>query len=273
MMTPSFSYADPSQPWHVQAFIRLIERLTGQPELERLYLENQHAPRQGESFWAAAVRHLNLRPVLTGFPLLEVPKTGPLVAVANHPFGVLDGIVMCWLMEQIRPDFKVLTNAVLLKAPEARPFLIPIDFEPTAQAHQTNLASRDAARRHLADGGSLILFPAGGVSTAPDRWGRMLATDAPWQPFTAQLIERSQATVLPVLFDGQNSRLFQIASHLNQHMRVALIFREVRRRMGSQVPMRVGPPIRFADMPKGLGRKGLAQWLCDQTYGLGPVSP
>ena len=67
------------------------------------------------------------------------------------------------------------------------------------------------------------MFPAGGISTAPDRLGRERATDAPWQPFTAQLVQRSRATVVPVCFEGQNSRLFQIVSHLIFYIVMSMI--------------------------------------------------
>jgi putative hemolysin len=190
------------------------------------------------------------------------------VVVANHPYGVLDGIVISWLVEKVRNDFLVLTNAVLLRAPEVQAFVLPVDFSPTEEATQTNLKSRAAARDHLAKGGCVVIFPAGGVSTAPDRLGRMPAVDAPWQPFTAQLVHRGKATVVPICFMGQNSRIFQIASHLSATLRLSLIFREVKNRIGTSMAVAIGAPIPYAGLAAIKDRQALADELRAKTYAL-----
>ena len=117
-------------------------------------------------------------------------------------------------------------------------------------------------------GGCVIVFPAGGVSTSPDKLGRRPAMDAPWQPFTVQLIQRSKATVVPIFFGGQNSRLFQIASHLNQTLRLSLIFKEVRDRIGTILPIAIGDPIDGAAFAAATDRKAVALELMRRTYAL-----
>ncbi len=263
-----FSYSDESQSPLKRGAIRLIERATGQPELERLYFENQRNPVPGETFFQAAIRRLDLNVVFDELRLAAIPKTGPLVVVANHPYGVLDGLVLCWLVEKVRRDFLVLTNSVLLRAPEARPYLLAVDFAETREAFETNIGSRQAARRHLTHGGCLVVFPAGAVSTAPDRWGRRPALDAPWHPFAAQLIQRAKAPVVPFYFAGQNSRLFQIASHISATLRLSLIFKEVRDRMHTRLPVAVGDIIPFSAL-EGFGdRRSLVEELRRRTYAL-----
>lgn len=266
---PVFTYADPAFPRLKRGVIRLIETATGQPRLKRIYLDHRNAPVSGESFFTSAVRRLNLDVVIDEDRLAAVPRKGPLVVVANHPFGVLDGIVIAWLVERVRPDFLVLTNSALLGAPEVRPYLLPVDFSQTEEAMATNLKTRAAARQHLENGGCLVVFPAGGISTAPDRLGRKQAVDAEWQPFTSQLIQRSRATVLPVFFAGQNSRLFQIASHINASLRLSLIFKEMRDRIGARLPVVIGAPIPFADLAHLSDRKALTDELRRRTYALG----
>src|ERR1700722_8110127 len=145
-----FSYATASDPPIKRGLIRLVEKATGQPKLKRMYVHNQRFPRLGETFWQAAVRSLELDVRYDAHALAAVPKTGPVVFVANHPYGVLDGIVMAWLVSKARPDFLVLTHVVLTRAPEAAPFILPIDFSGAEGAEETNLASRAAARDHLA---------------------------------------------------------------------------------------------------------------------------
>ena len=180
-----FSYATASDPPLKRGIIRLVEKATGQPKLKRMYVQNQRFPRPNESFWQAAVRSLALDVRYDAHALAAMPKTGPVVVVANHPYGVLDGIVISWLVSKVRPDFVVLTNAVLMRAPEVHGFILPIDFSETEEAQQTNLASRAAARALLEKGGVVVVFPAGAVSTAPDKLGLKPAVDARWQPFVS----------------------------------------------------------------------------------------
>src|SRR5438309_11644566 len=127
----TFSYAAPDDPRLKRFVIRLIERMTGQPYLKWLYKEHRGHPVPGESFWDSAVRRLELKIVCDDARLVALAKTGPLVVVSNHPFGVLDGVVLCQLVSRVRQDFRVLINSVLYRAEEVRPYLLPIDFAET----------------------------------------------------------------------------------------------------------------------------------------------
>ena len=268
-----FSYATASDPPIQRALIRLVEKATGQPKLKRMYVQNQRFPREGETFWQAAVRSLELDVRYDPHALAAVPKTGPVVFVANHPYGVLDGIVMSWLVSKARPDFLVLTHIVLTRAPEAASSILPIDFSGAEGAEQTNLASRAAARAHLAKGGAVVVFPAGAISTAPDKFGLKPAVDGRWQPFVSQLIQRSKATVVPIWFGGQNSRLFQIASHVSLTLRLSLIFHEVKTRIGTALPVAIGAPIPFASLASVKDRQALADELRARVYALARLAP
>ena len=147
-----FSYATASDPPIKRGLIRLVEKATGQPKLKRMYVHNQRFPRLGETFWQAAVRSLELDVRYDAHALAATPKTGPVVFVANHPYGVLDGIVMAWLVSKVRSDFVVLTHIVLTRAPEAAGFILPVDFSGTEEAErrQSRLAgggARPACKR------------------------------------------------------------------------------------------------------------------------------
>jgi putative hemolysin len=113
-----------------------------------------------------------------------------------------------------------------------------------------------------------VVFPAGGVSTAPDKLGRRPAVDSPWRPFVSQLIQRAKATVTPIYFGGQNSRLFQIASHVSLTLRLSLIFHEVKTRIGTALPVAIGAPIAFAEIAHIRDRQALADELMARTYAL-----
>ncbi len=134
-------------------------------------MHNRRFLRPGESFFEAAARSLKLDVRYEPNALAAAPTTGRVVFVANQPYGVLDGIVMAWLVSKVRPDFVVLTHIVLTRPPEAAPFILPIDFSETEEAERTNLASRGAARAHLAKGGAVVVFPPARVRPRPTRIG------------------------------------------------------------------------------------------------------
>ncbi len=271
-MIETFSYAAPDDPALKRFVIRLIERMTGQPYLKSLYDDHRANPVPGESFWDSAIRRLNLRIVCNADALARLPRTGPLVVVANHPFGVLDGVIISNLVSKVRSDFRVLTNAVLYRAEEIRPHLLPVDFTETPEAMETNLKSRAAAKHHLMNGGCLIVFPAGGVSTTPTIWHRR-AVDAEWKNLTARLISQAKAPVVPVYFAGQNSRLFQLASHVSMTLRLSLLFKEVHDRIGSEVHVRIGEVIPWQALATIADRQTFMQRLRDATYALSGHMP
>jgi putative hemolysin len=266
-----FSYAAPDDPQLKRLVIRAIETMTGQPYLKSLYDEHRKNPVPGESFWSAAMRNLELKIDYNKEALARLPATGPLVIVANHPFGVLDGLIISYLTSMVRSDFLVLTNSVLYQADEIREHLLPIDFAETKEALDTNLKSRAAAKTHLMRGGALVVFPAGGASTAPKPWSKR-AVDAEWKNFAARLISSAKAPVAPVYFAGQNSRLFQIASHISMTLRLSLFFKEVYDKIGSELRVRIGDVIPFSELAH-LDRTKLMEHLREKTYALGASIP
>lgn len=267
----NFSYATPEDPALKRLLIRAVERMTGQPYLKRLYDDHRANPVSSQNFWAAALQRLEVTLNYNERALGGVPSSGGLVIVANHPFGVLDGLIISYLISKVRNDFIVLTNAVLYQAEEIRQHLLPIDFAETKEALSTNLKTANAAKAHLKHGGCVVIFPAGGASTTPTPWSRQ-ATDLEWKNFAARLIVGAKCTVLPVFFAGQNSRLFQIASHISLTLRLSLFFKEVYDKIGSTIHLRIGEPISFTDMA-ALDRIQLMEFLRKKTYALGAGLP
>ena len=238
---PTFSYASDEVSRLSQKIIRGIEKVTGQPRIRRIYENYTKLGRPPEMFWADAIAALRLRVEVTRGSIRALAPGGPQIVIANHPFGVIDGIIICQLVSQVRGDYKVMTHSILYQAPEVRRHIIPIDFSGSEGALAHNLRSRRDAHRTLADGGVVIVFPAGGVATAKTLRGP--AIDRPWGTFTAQLALRSNADVLPVHFSGQNSRLYQLASQVNLTLKLSLLFHEVKNKMGRRFPVANGEPI------------------------------
>ena len=265
---PQLSYAAYFDHPLKRGVVRAIERLSGQQKLQHLY-EIYRADLAHEPFFAAAVKLLELDVQFNSSRLAQIPEKGPLVVVANHPFGVLDGLMISWLISLRRTDFKVLTNAVLDGAPEARDWLLPIDFAGTREAQATNIATRAESLERLANGECIIVFPSGGVSTSPTPFAKA-AVDDTWKPFTAKLITKSGAKVTPIFFEGQNSRLFQWASHMAIELRLALVFREVKRRIGTAMPVHIGETLSAEQLSVAGKRDVLMQFLRRETYGMAP---
>ena len=268
--TKYFSYADPNDPIHRKALIRSIEFVTGQPYLYNIYRKYQKNPEKWKSFWDGCIDLLQLDVDFDEEKIKKIPSEGPLMIVANHPFGVLDGLVICWLTSKIRSEFKVLTHSLLLRASETKDFLLPIDFSESKNAMITNLETRKKARKILDEGGTIVVFPGGTVSTTK-RFYNKTALDPSWRNFTSRLIKRSKPTILPLHFTGQNSFLFQTASHLSETLRSSLLFHEVKRRINTKVPVIIGDPISYSDIDANLSNNELSEYLRNTTYKINPI--
>ena len=266
-----FTYSTPDQPAFQRVVIQAIERIGGQHKLRKLYLQHQKSVADGENFFSAALRLLRMEIDFDRDMLARTPATGPVLFISNHPYGVLDGITLTWLATRVRPDTKVLANDVLCQAPGAADNLLPVAFAPTREARETNVNSRLSAQNWLRQGHAVGIFPAGGVSTS-EKPLKGPAVDLPWAPFTAKLLRMSKATVVPVFFVGQNSRLFQLASHLSLTLRLSLVFRETARRIGTRLKVRVGTPVPFSDIAHIEDRNELVAELRKRTFDLAEAS-
>lgn len=268
---PGFTYSHPGMPRFRRGLIRAVERISGQPMLRGLYLDWAAAPPAGETVFDAALRLLRIAAEMRWHvPAAAVPKEGGLLLVANHPYGIVDGLALGQLGMRLRGNVQILTNAVLCQPPEVSQHLLPIDFSGTAEARKASAQSRRLAAELLAAGKAVAMFPAGGIATAnaPLR-GR--AFDAEWHSFMGRLATVPGVTVLPIFFHGQNSRLFQMASHLSYPMRLAMIFHETRRLMGRRLEMEIGAPVSSGAL-RALPKGEVAAKLRHSVMRLGGVS-
>ncbi|PZR00031.1 MAG: acyltransferase [Cereibacter sphaeroides] len=262
------SYARPEQSWFRRTLIRLVERASGKSKLERIYANWLAQPRDPqEPIFSAAIRMLHITPVVVAGSLTGIPRSGPVLVLANHPFGIIDGLLVGHLVALVRPDMKLMVHSLLCQPEEARDVVLPVDFGETEAARRTSLETRRQAAEWLDAGHVLIVFPAGSASTA-DKPLAEHATDAAWHPFAVRLAARKGVRTVMMFVHGQNSRLFQIASHLSYPLRVALILRETAKRVGTRVRVAVGPALTVADLPVGQDRAGTAQAFREMCYGL-----
>ncbi len=264
---PRISYAAPTDPVWKRAIIKAIEFATGQPRLERMYREIRNAqPFEPEHFWRRSLERLEVTLDYDKNQFAQIPSTGPLVVIANHPYGVLDGLSICHLASLLRPNFQILTNSVLCQDPALDPYLLPVDFDETRDAIRTNIETKNRAIETMKAGGAVVVFPGGGISTAQGAWGPI--TDLEWKRFTARLIQSAKATVVPLFFHGHNSRLFQIVSQFSLTLRLALVLWELKRRIGTSLKITVGPPLPYHTLEHLKDRQELIDHLRTHVYSL-----
>lgn len=233
------------------AAARPLEWLFALTHLERVY----RAVSGGEldDFLAASLERLGVTLEVTGDEHHRIPAAGPLLVVANHPFGGLEGLALARLLRQVRGDVKVLANSILARIPELRELFIFVDPWAPPAARQDNARGVRDAMRWLAAGGALVVFPAGEVSHLDLR--RRAVVDPKWQPAVARLVRWSSAAVLPVFFPGHNGIAFQAAGLLHPMLRTALLPRALLRRRNRRLEIRVGRPI-SPETLAGLGDDG-----------------
>lgn len=264
----SYANAIPSLPGRL--LVRTVENLGGRRGLIRRAEGYERDVAGGRPFWEVIAERYGLRLDLVGRGLDAIPREGPLVIVANHPYGILDGLMMGHILSAVRGgDFRILAHQVFRRAPELDRVILPIDFSETAEAARANIAARRAALDHLAAGGAIGVFPGGTVATPARLFGPPM--DPAWRLFTARMVARSGAAVVPVFFEGHNSHLFQLASRLSYGLRMGLLLKEFRARLDTPVRAVVGPTLQaerlapYVDDPRRL-----MNHLRQRTYALSP---
>lgn len=256
-----------ADPWKAGT-IRTLEWLTGKLTLLRLIrsFEREGVPR-GQAFWPRALAHMGIEVQTPEEQVRRIPRSGPLIVVANHPHGLVDGMILAEIVGRVRTDYRILVRSLLSGVEEVAPFLIPIPFPHEPDALARNLEARHLAMQHLRDGGAVILFPSGAVASASHPFGP--AVEAEWNPFTAKLIRRSGAPVVPVRFSGQNSRWYQVASLVSPTLRQGLLLHEVVHALNRPQAPTIGEPLDPSLIAaRSANGRGFMAWLRQHTLSL-----
>ena len=265
----SLSYASTFDHPVKSGVISAIELFTGKLKVLRLIrqFEKQGAP-TGQGFWRAALDTMGIDLTTPQEQLDRIPKTGPVVVVANHPHGMVDGMIFADLIGRVRPDYRILTRSLLTSIDEvAGSYMIPVPFPHDPDAQRKGVEMRAKAMAHLKDGGVVALFPSGVVAASDTMFGP--AIEAEWNVFTAKMIRRSGAQVVPMRFPGQNSRAYQIANKISPILRQGLLLHEIVHACDKPQGPIVGAPLSpeqmaaHADDPRGF-----MAWLRAHTLAL-----
>lgn len=256
-------------PWTSFA-VRAIEWCTGKPTILKMVrkFEKTNAGYRGQKFWRAALNVMGIDLITPPAQLANIPGQGPVVVVANHPHGMVDGMILADLIGRVRDDYRILTRSVLTGLDEtATSFMIPVPFPHDPDAQSKMVEMRAKAMAHLKGDGVVALFPSGVVMSSASWFGPPVEQD--WNVFTAKMIRRSGARVVPIYFPGRNSRAYQIANRISPILRQGLLLHEIVRACNKPQAPVVGAPLTDAQMAMlESDPRGFIAWLRTHTLSL-----
>lgn len=267
-------------PFINRAFITMLEYMNGRWRLEKEYcqtleiFEKLQQEKDPTPYFDVALNQINISTNIVKGQIENIPESGPLIVLANHPFGVIDGLITGSIVYQRRQDFQILANHALNAAEPMQKWLIPLDDAGTKKAEAANRPAIMKAMRYLQKGGCLCLFPAGRVAR-PEKWGAPV-DDYQWQEFAARMIlsackSNLPLKILPMFFEGQNSAIFHL-SHILRLMplRRALIVSEALKKRGQEMPVHIGNAIGLDMLTDGNDSKKLTEFLHSIVFDLQP---
>lgn len=230
---------------------------------------------KGIEFVRAAIERFRLKCVISEDEIGNIPAEGAAIIVSNHPFGGADGLMLYETAHRVRSDVKVMTNFILsMIGPLSEDFL-PVNPFKGLKGAPASSSGLKQAMSHLENGGLLIIFPAGEVSTIPEKRfykklfsRRVMARDIPWENSAMKLIARSACPVIPVYFHGQNSRIFHLAGRINPYLRTALLPREFLKARKRTAVLKIGKSIKASEVAAIAGKGLLSKHLYARCYAL-----
>ena len=265
----SLTYSDTFDSNAKRWFIMGLEWLTGKITVIRRVrkFEKMGTP-TGQAFWPATMRAMGIEIQTPQEQLDRIPETGPVIFVANHPHGLVDGMILADLIGRRRNDYRILTRALLTGIDEsASSYMIPVPFLHEENAQKKMIEMRAKAMEHLGNGGLIALFPSGVVAASETAFGP--AVEQEWNVFTAKMIKRSGATIVPCYFPGSNSRIYQIASRISATLRQGLLIHEVAHSFDKPQKPVVGHPISQEDVAeRSKDPRAFMAWLREHTLAL-----
>lgn len=259
------TFADPIK----RGIIHTMELMTGKLTVGRWVKQFEAmGPAHGQEFYDRVMQVMGIDVTTPAAELAKMPKTGPVIVVANHPHGLVDGVAMAKIIGSIRPDYRILTRSVLTNFDEeATRFLIPVPFPHDPEAQTKMVEMRRQAMDFLKEGGVVALFPSGVVATSQSFFGPVVESE--WNVFTAKLIRTSGATVVPLKFEGRNSRAYQIANRISPTLRQGLLVHEVVRARNKPIAPVIGDAVPQSEIDARIrNAREFMSWLRNLTLNL-----
>jgi putative hemolysin len=251
--------------YHIELFAGLLMRALKLHKANDLY--KAIATQEGLEFLKSFFDFLNIKTIVNEEELARFPKEGAFITVSNHPFGVIDGLLLMRYLVEQNKDFKVMGNFLLMKIERLAPYVIPVNPLENHQDAYSSMAGMKTALTQLRDGKPLGIFPAGEVSSYQPELKTI--SDRQWQLPAIKLIKRAKVPIVPIYFQGSNSRIFHLIGKLHPLLRTASIPREMFNKKGEEVKIRIGHPISVKSQEDFEDVERFGRFLRAKTYALG----
>jgi putative hemolysin len=226
----------------------------------------QAQPKQGPEFVDAILEGCGVSIDFDERELKNIPAEGGFIAIANHPYGGIEGMVLLKILCMVRPDAKLMANFLLKKIPNLSDYFIAVNpFENIE--HSSSISGIKNTLELLRDGTPIGIFPAGEVSTY--QLETQQVTDKKWHPVVGKIIAKAGLPVVPIYFHGNNGLLFNLLSMIHPSLRTAKLPSELFNKQGHTIKLRIGKPIQVSDIPYNGNTTKLLNFLRAKTYALG----
>ena len=214
-------------------------------EVNKLFSKAQ--PKQGPEFIDAILQGCGIKIEFDERELKNIPTKGSFIAIANHPYGGIEGMVLLKMLLMVRPDAKLMANFLLKKIPNLSDYFIAVNpFENVE--HSSSISGLKNTLELLAKGTPIGIFPAGEVSTF--KVDKQQVTDRMWHPVVGKIIAKAKVPVVPIYFHGNNGLLFNLLSLIHPALRTAKLPSELFNKQGHTIRLRIGKPINVEDFPE-----------------------
>ena len=218
---------------------QILAKISKIDEIKSLYKVNYKELKQSNNFWKKTLDILKINYIAENVD--NIPKAGSSIIVANHPFGLLDGLIICSIICDVRKDYKILINDEVSQIDQIREYLLPIKFSTLTEDIKKNIISKKKAIEHVNSNGILITFPSGEVATSSLIFNE--ANERRWKPLIGSIINKTNAAIIPVRFFGKNSLFFQTIGFVNNNLRRILFIRELLNKKNQTFKLSIGKKI------------------------------
>lgn len=219
----------------------VLRRLLHEKEFQQFNQRNRHL--KGLDMVEQVLEYMDVSCELSERDLEQIPSRGPVVIVANHPLGTLDGLALLHAVSQVRRDVKIVTNRLLHCLESLSSLMVLVDN----MGNRTSRHQVGQMQEQLENQGVLIFFPAGEVS----RFGSKGIRDGKWSHGFLRLAARFRAPVVPIHISGRNSALFYLTSKIYQPLSMLLLVREMFGNRGARLKLKIGKRIPYASWHDG----------------------